>query len=1539
MSGEAKKNNEKARRSIFKMIRKGILKTVLFLLAFVVIVSLSFIFLSQTSVFRGWFYGLVLEKINENLDGRIEAADIKISPFEGLKIRDLRIISAGDTLAFVKKITVRYSFTPLFDNYLYIKSVTIDNPKIKLLRNGIDSTWNFEHLIKPSSDTSAGGKLDWVFDLKNLTLINGKIKIEDELSGISVPGHFNLSHSDFKNINISLRAKADFKNQKFSAELNKFLLYEKHSKLDIKEFYMQVKLDSSGVFMDNARLRTNYATAKLNIALTKFNPLGKIDKTSLDNAHFDITFDAEYFSLLILNKFADNFPEINDDIQLYARISGNTNRLDVKKIKIKDDDSRLLITGFANELLDSNKLNYKINIINSDLYDKDFRAIKNAFDLSQLNIGHTKIKKIEGRGGANEPLNVSLDLNSSFGELNGDAQINLKDMSGYYAELDFKNVNPGYLLNDKSMQSDLSGSINLKGNGLTPEHINADLALSLNNSKFTEFRIDDMLLKTRIDSNMKIKIDTFMLALQNVFSDSLIHKYSEQSTIMTSGRIDFSDAALPEYNFDIELREFNLASLLKSYLMPQYLDSKIKVSGKGFHPDSLEAVVNAAIDNCMFGNRALMPFNIDVTVERFFGNGRQILISSQLFDVELNGEYQLEDFGYFAGMQIGELVGFIDRKVNTFNYEMKRTNDSLGLRFDRRKIPKFKNFTMDLTASLHDLTPIGIAVGQPYLSGNADIEVYIDAVDNRTVIDMKKLSVNDFQYEDSKVKIVVNPTDISARLDLVLEDSLSRFENINLSLLGKTSSFIDEMEFNQPKIYCNYHNDSVVVDLNLAMNDFIRMKTKGNLLLHTGHFALVLDSTNVALENFYSWNSLEPIHLILSDKGLEFEKFIFHRSNFEKISISGTTNSVEADNINIEVKNFPLNQLSTFLTGTEKKFAKSLKGKLNNLMLTLNDSLNSPDITLNFETSDMFSDKRYLGILKGKADYVNKLLEGGLKLVDSTGRSEMLHANINSFPIDLALKTGGKRILGGRPIDIQIRANNLPLDIVNPFLPDDIKDMTGSADIEFDILGVKDSVEYTGFILAKRAHFLSKANNLYYNASGKINIHNEDITFNKLKIENDSKDLKASRAYVNGSLIFKNFEIGKFDFNIKAKRLKLLGMASQRSMPGLYGDFVIATRNKGIIFSGDFAHPSIAGDLEILRARLYMPTTESKTHIMSSRFKYEIKGNNIKVENISKDSLLSALFNASMRDTSDTETEEKTNKNETKSFSDLLKYDLNIWFFMPMQINMDIGAQLGQMTAIVSTRIPSSPIHYYVDPEKNTAKIIGDLVLKKNSVFNYVKPFSITGDIVFPTGDIDNPRLNLKAEYHGRTTVEDKSRNYTVILYIRGTQKRPLIVFDYTIDNEAAKGDSTKIREDALFLLMFGLTKTEFENPTNSGAGGFTDIGAQSIASMLSRSVTEMLSGTGFITSADIDLQGGSFQNAKLKLSGQLLGMTWKVGGTIADVMNGYEFTAEVPLGLLLFPDKFRSLFLTFMTSYNPSQNVSRNQKNWEIMLKFGDEF
>jgi len=77
---------------------------------------------------------------------------------------------------------------------------------------------------------------------------------------------------------------------------------------------------------------------------------------------------------------------------------------------------------------------------------------------------------------------------------------------------------------------------------------------------------------------------------------------------------------------------------------------------------------------------------------------------------------------------------------------------------------------------------------------------------------------------------------------------------------------------------------------------------------------------------------------------------------------------------------------------------------------------------------------------------------------------------------------------------------------------------------------------------------------------------------------------------------------------------------------------------------------------------------------------------------------------------------------------------------------------------------------------------------------------------------------------------------------------------------------------------------------------------------------------------------------ATLQMSGRFLGMTWKFGGTMADLLNNNELSIEVPIGSIL-PFYFPNIILQLSRSSSLSQSIQRNQKDWEIKLKYGSNW
>lgn len=103
-----------------------------------------------------------------------------------------------------------------------------------------------------------------------------------------------------------------------------------------------------------------------------------------------------------------------------------------------------------------------------------------------------------------------------------------------------------------------------------------------------------------------------------------------------------------------------------------------------------------------------------------------------------------------------------------------------------------------------------------------------------------------------------------------------------------------------------------------------------------------------------------------------------------------------------------------------------------------------------------------------------------------------------------------------------------------------------------------------------------------------------------------------------------------------------------------------------------------------------------------------------------------------------------------------------------------------------------------------------------------------------------------------------------------------------------------------------------------------------------SKFLSDLLGNSGFIQDTDIDFSSGSWEEATVKVSGQLGGATWKIGGNVSDFYYNNEFSIEFPLPLVLHPKFLNNIILQFTRSTNTATPTTKDQKEWEIRLKFG---
>ncbi len=296
--------------------------------------------------------------------------------------------------------------------------------------------------------------------------------------------------------------------------------------------------------------------------------------------------------------------------------------------------------------------------------------------------------------------------------------------------------------------------------------------------------------------------------------------------------------------------------------------------------------------------------------------------------------------------------------------------------------------------------------------------------------------------------------------------------------------------------------------------------------------------------------------------------------------------------------------------------------------------------------------------------------------------------------------------------------------------------------------------------------------------------------------------------------------------------------------------------------------------------------------------------------------------------------------NTPLTFAEKIDYALNVKLKGNFSVTMEWGP-FEQLVANLAQENPETPLRYVKTPDRpDEHQLFGDLILRDGSTYKYYRIFNASGKVAFNTGVMSNPRLSINAALRGQRTQPDRSgtSEYLVNLGITGTKKSPNLKMSYLLDNAPGVGDSVKIQNDAIMLLLFGRTQDEFA--LGSGVG---EAITQNSSSLASRLLTDLLQGTGVVRSADIFFAGGrtgsplELQQARVQFTGEIsnLGVLWQIGNDIGTNTPNTSFSIDIPFRSFLDQELFRNIVLQITRSAVTANSsvFMRQQREWEVKL------
>ncbi len=1522
------KNKKNFRQNSGKYISRffiGLL--ILFFLSFI-----SIIVITQTSGLRKWSGDKLLTQINKGLKGRIEFSDYKYKFFGGLEIYDVRVLSAGDTLAYVKKALVDFEYKPLFNKKAKIQRVIFDSPQIKLLRSH-DSTWNFDQIAEPKEDTTVSEPSDWVINLKKIRLKKGELTVYD--STIQNIDHSKLNFNRLRLQDIDLHLSARFKPavNDFRTRLKKLSFRDINSGFQLKDFIVNTSVNESGIKVNDFKFETEHSDVNLSAQMTKLNIFDTTEVKKSGKAEISANIEINKLSPKDVNLLPDLPFTLGREINLSSSISGRIDSISVEKFDFASGKTSISLNGKIEDMQDTSYMSYYVNFTSTQIHYSELGDILPSQDFSQVpdfilaNLAGTKIE------GYKDSISAYLSLTSGIGRIKGTAGISTGQVPSYKADVHIAGLDPAPITKSDQLSGSVNADIAAEGYGTHLNNMKLNMNFNSQNSHINGIKYYRANINAAIDRGGIITLDTIDLVLNFEESNRPDYLANEESYLRASGFLNMQKQQMPDYEIDMAFNGLDLAYVLEDPSAPQYFSGNIRFDAKGFELDSLEGSFYSEITEALFGDRALFPFNFDVHFIRPSQSEKSISIDSDFLTVDLKGDFDYDKLIPTITNQMKYLGNYIRQKSAAISEQIRRDS----VQFEKITVASFPDINFDLEANIKDISSFSIFVEDFDLNFNAFVKARMIAKNDISSLVIDSIDLSTFDLETPDMNLTTNPVNLTGAYIMNLVDSVPTLEKLDMEIRGKSDIHANDVVVSQPYAFLRFNEDNSIFEFSSTINNQFLLASKGSVSFKPGIFDVQLDSLYFKYNDDFSWQNTVPILADYSIDGLDIRRFILSRENAEKIYLSGSMIQDGLAGTKLAVRNFPIRDLLKLMP-QKNEIIDTLSGNVDSLVINIDGKFASPRINMSITSTSVSLNKMQVGNIAADFSHEDAIVSGNAEISNINGGHDSLKTiiNIGSLPIDLSLSDVKERFHDEGSIQADISAKSFPLVILSPFIQG-ISDFRGSADVNLSIGGYyPDRLTYNGNINIPRSSLVIEGNNMHYFTSAEINIETDKINLKNITLKNTNEDLPGGKAKVYGTIELKDFQPEYIDIKVKTKRFKLLTESSRKALPTLYGDFVIATGKEPINFSGTMEKPSLTGDVNILRADLTLPEIETDNAVKSN-MKYIFKQKGLTHEDTVKtvmDSIQSRIASANNAQAADAEV-----KKEEENFGDLINYDLDIKILGRFFVRIDLFA-LSQLTAEIGMSDPSVPIRYVKERSSQEAQLYGsDLLIEEGSKMTIIKTFNANGKISFPTASLDNPGFNIEAVYEGTRYMGNETQEYKIKAILKGTKNNPNINFTYSIEGDEVRGDSSEIATNALMLLMFGKTKNE----STSGEGSLisslaSDARTSGIELGTSYLLTQVLGELGSeqfqIKSADIDLGAeGDIGDARLKITGTLFGARVTLGGTVQDLATNNEITIEVPLGTVL---KVANANLSFSSSHNVSTSQTLDQKIWEAKFKLG---
>ncbi len=363
---------------------------------------------------------------------------------------------------------------------------------------------------------------------------------------------------------------------------------------------------------------------------------------------------------------------------------------------------------------------------------------------------------------------------------------NIESIPSYTFEINLNSVELGQWMENKKLNSDINGDINLKGSGNSLQSLDLSAILNFHDSRITELKIDSLMINTVLRNEELIS----KITLNTEFAE-------------LSGGINLKGIQKENiFSLNLDLYNVNIAPIINDEEFYSDINFSLSATGSGLEPSKMNADIIFDMNKSSFQNYSINSIDSKINVGNgiynidkfnFLSDYADLNISGKLSPTELNDiEFKLitkdlsllPNLNQFENVSVngelsGGVQGYLDSLTSKINYSF---ND---ITFQNNSLANF--------------------------NGIIDLRKIKDSLSAYITTDLKNINADGFSIENIELKSGFTKNKIDSELIMVINDTSNAEIKTEVIIDSMITAYVSDFNFEISDYKWQNLNDTLIL--------------------------------------------------------------------------------------------------------------------------------------------------------------------------------------------------------------------------------------------------------------------------------------------------------------------------------------------------------------------------------------------------------------------------------------------------------------------------------------------------------------------------------------------------------------------------------------------------------------------------------------------------------------------------------------------------------------------------------------------------------